>query len=36
MDIRYSANQKDFKRYTTEETRNASGTGTPMTIVIPM
>lgn len=22
MDIRYSANQKDFKRYTTEETRN--------------
>ena len=21
MDIRYSANQKDFKRYTTEETR---------------
>ena len=22
MDIRYSANQRDFKRYTTEETRN--------------
>ena len=22
MDIRYSCNQKDFKRYTTEETRN--------------
>ena len=21
MDIRYSANQRDFKRYTTEETR---------------
>ena len=21
MDIRYSCNQKDFKRYTTEETR---------------
>ena len=22
MDIRYSCNQRDFKRYTTEETRN--------------
>ena len=22
MDIRYSCNQKDFKRYTTEETRD--------------
>ena len=22
MDIRYSCNQKDFKRYTTEEVRN--------------